>query len=48
MNLLSDLEFLEFIVNPGNTNSNEINTELFEIDTGSLEMQLVDLKSKAL
>ncbi|XP_039312743.1 uncharacterized protein LOC120359413 [Solenopsis invicta] len=36
-----------FIVNPLNTNSNEIHIEPFEIDTGSLEMQLINLKSKA-
>lgn len=39
---------LAFIVNPLNTNSNEIHIEPFGIDTGSLEMQLIDLKSKAL
>ena len=39
---------LAFIVNPLNTNSNEIHIEQFVIDTGSLEMQLIDLKSKAL
>ncbi|XP_015188888.1 PREDICTED: general transcription factor II-I repeat domain-containing protein 2A-like isoform X2 [Polistes dominula] len=39
---------LAFIVNPLNTNSNEIHVEPFGIDTGSLEMQLIDLKSKAL
>ncbi|GFV77178.1 uncharacterized protein TNCV_444091 [Trichonephila clavipes] len=37
-----------FIVNPLNTNSNEIHIDPFGIDTGSLEMQLIDLKSKAL
>ncbi|GFW54932.1 general transcription factor II-I repeat domain-containing protein 2A [Trichonephila clavipes] len=39
---------LAFIVNPLNTNSNEIHIELFGIDTGTLEMQLIVLKSKAL
>ncbi|XP_076387293.1 general transcription factor II-I repeat domain-containing protein 2A-like [Megachile rotundata] len=39
---------LAFIVNPLNTNSNEIHIEPFGIDTASLEMQLIDLKSKAL
>ncbi|GFT98351.1 uncharacterized protein TNCV_851011 [Trichonephila clavipes] len=39
---------LALIVNPLNTNSNEIHIEPFEIDTGSLEVQLIDLKSKAL
>ncbi|GFV68419.1 uncharacterized protein TNCV_3128751 [Trichonephila clavipes] len=39
---------LAFIVNPLNTNRNEIHIEPFGIDTGSLEMQLIDLKSKAL
>ena len=38
---------LAFIVNPLNTNSNDIHIEPFGIDTGSLEMQLIDL-SKAL
>ncbi|GFW93678.1 uncharacterized protein TNCV_4542051 [Trichonephila clavipes] len=39
---------LAFIVNSRNTNSNEIRIEKFRIDTESLEMQLIDLKSKAL
>ncbi|XP_018578443.1 general transcription factor II-I repeat domain-containing protein 2A-like, partial [Anoplophora glabripennis] len=39
---------LAFIVNPLNTNSNEIHIKPFGIDTGSLDMQLIDLKSKAL
>lgn len=39
---------LTIIVNPINTNNNEINIEPFGIDTGSLEMQLIDLKSKVL
>ncbi len=39
---------LTFIVNPLNTNSNKILTEPFGIDTGSLEVQLILLKSKAL
>ncbi|GFV44865.1 uncharacterized protein TNCV_1340731 [Trichonephila clavipes] len=39
---------LAFIVNHLNTNSNEIHSEPFGIDTGSLEMQLKDLKSKDL
>ncbi|GBN38301.1 hypothetical protein AVEN_106634-1, partial [Araneus ventricosus] len=37
---------LSFIVNPLNTNTNEINIEPFGIDTGSLQMQLLDLKTK--
>ncbi|GBM37026.1 hypothetical protein AVEN_31868-1 [Araneus ventricosus] len=39
---------LELIVNPLNTNTNEINTEPFGIDAGSLQMQLLDLKTKDL
>lgn len=39
---------LAFIVNPLNTNTNEINTEPFEVDAGSLQMQLLDLKTKDL
>ncbi|GBO24887.1 hypothetical protein AVEN_193941-1 [Araneus ventricosus] len=39
---------LAFIVNPLNTNTNEINIELFGIDAGSLQMQLLDLKTKDL
>ncbi|GBP21821.1 SCAN domain-containing protein 3 [Eumeta japonica] len=39
---------LAFIVNPLNTNSNEIHVEPFGVDTASLEMQLIDLKSKDL
>ncbi|CAG9828489.1 unnamed protein product [Diabrotica balteata] len=39
---------LAFIVNPLNSNSNEIHVEPFGIHTGSLEMQLIDLKCKAL
>ncbi|GFW76371.1 uncharacterized protein TNCV_1581501 [Trichonephila clavipes] len=39
---------LAFIANPLNTNRYEIHIEPFGIDSGSLEMQLVDLKSKAL
>ncbi|CAG9840739.1 unnamed protein product [Diabrotica balteata] len=39
---------LAFIVNHLNTNNNEIHVESFGIHTGSLEMQLIDLKSKAL
>ena len=39
---------LAFIVNPLNTNSNEIHIEPFGINIGSLEMQLIDLKSKHL
>ncbi|GFV40940.1 SCAN domain-containing protein 3 [Trichonephila clavipes] len=43
------LPFLSaFIVNPLDANSNEIHIEPFGIDTGSLEMQLIDLKSKTL
>ncbi|GFV43953.1 general transcription factor II-I repeat domain-containing protein 2A [Trichonephila clavipes] len=37
-----------FIINPLNTNSNEIHIEPFGIDTGSLEMHLIDLKSNDL
>ncbi|GBN12866.1 hypothetical protein AVEN_185960-1 [Araneus ventricosus] len=37
---------LAFIVNPLNTNTNEINIELFGIDVGSLQMQLLDFKTK--
>uniref|UniRef100_A0A0B7AUE7 Dynein heavy chain linker domain-containing protein n=1 Tax=Arion vulgaris TaxID=1028688 RepID=A0A0B7AUE7_9EUPU len=37
---------LAFIVNPLNTN--EINIEPFGIDAGSLQMQLLDLKTKHL
>ncbi|GBN26122.1 hypothetical protein AVEN_275670-1, partial [Araneus ventricosus] len=37
---------LAFIVNPLNTNTNEINIEPFGIDAGSLQMQLLDLKTK--
>ena len=41
---------LAFIVNPLNTNTNEINIEPFGIDAGSLQMQLklLDLKTKHL
>ncbi|GBM73669.1 hypothetical protein AVEN_133840-1 [Araneus ventricosus] len=39
---------LAFIVNPLNTNANEINIEPFGIDDGSLQMQLLDLKTKDL
>ncbi|GBM57501.1 hypothetical protein AVEN_137934-1 [Araneus ventricosus] len=39
---------LKFIVNPFNTNTNEINIEPFGIDAGSLQMQLLDLKTKGL
>ncbi|XP_049835054.1 general transcription factor II-I repeat domain-containing protein 2A-like [Schistocerca gregaria] len=39
---------LAFIVNPVNTNSNEIQIEPVGVDSGSLAMQLIDLKSKAL
>ncbi|GBN49229.1 General transcription factor II-I repeat domain-containing protein 2A [Araneus ventricosus] len=37
---------LAFIVNPLNTNTNEINIEPFGIDAGSLQLQLLDLKTK--
>ncbi|GBO02142.1 hypothetical protein AVEN_167541-1 [Araneus ventricosus] len=37
---------LAFIVNPLNTNTNEINIEPFGIDAGSLQMQVLDLKTK--
>ncbi|GBO24471.1 hypothetical protein AVEN_84663-1 [Araneus ventricosus] len=37
---------LAFIVNPFNTNTNEITIESFGIDSGSLQMQLLDLKIK--
>ncbi|GFX82541.1 general transcription factor II-I repeat domain-containing protein 2A [Trichonephila clavipes] len=39
---------LAFIVNLLNTNSNEIHIEPFGTDAVSLEMQLIDLKSRAL
>ncbi|GBO28996.1 hypothetical protein AVEN_133417-1 [Araneus ventricosus] len=39
---------LAFIINPLNTNTNEINIEPFGIDAGSLQMQLLDLKTKDL
>ncbi|GBM86490.1 General transcription factor II-I repeat domain-containing protein 2A [Araneus ventricosus] len=39
---------LAFLVNPLNTNTNEINIEPFGIDAGSLQMQLLDLKTKDL
>ncbi|GBN03615.1 hypothetical protein AVEN_206126-1 [Araneus ventricosus] len=39
---------LAFIVNPLNTNTNEINFEPFGLDAGSLQMQLLDLKTKNL
>ncbi|GBM17846.1 hypothetical protein AVEN_260174-1 [Araneus ventricosus] len=39
---------LAFIVNPLNTYTNEINIEPFGIDAGSLQMQLLDLKTKDL
>ncbi|GBN67974.1 General transcription factor II-I repeat domain-containing protein 2A [Araneus ventricosus] len=39
---------LTFIVNPLNTNTNEINIEPFGTDAGSLQMQLLDLKTKDL
>ncbi|GBN62752.1 hypothetical protein AVEN_33725-1 [Araneus ventricosus] len=39
---------LAFIVNPLNTNTREINIEPFGIDAGSLQMQLLDLKTKNL
>ncbi|GBN57239.1 hypothetical protein AVEN_113898-1 [Araneus ventricosus] len=39
---------LAFIVNPLNTNTNEINIEPFGIDAGLLQMQLLDLKTKDL
>ncbi|GBN18508.1 hypothetical protein AVEN_165004-1 [Araneus ventricosus] len=39
---------LAFIVNPLNTNTNEISIEPFGIDAGSLQMQLLDLKTKDL
>ncbi|GBL79953.1 hypothetical protein AVEN_28991-1 [Araneus ventricosus] len=39
---------LAFIVNPLNTNTNEINIEPFGIDAGSLQMQLLDSKTKDL
>ncbi|GBM42804.1 hypothetical protein AVEN_228579-1 [Araneus ventricosus] len=35
-------------INPLNTNTNEINIEPFGIDAGSLQMQLLDLKTKDL
>ncbi|GBN23395.1 hypothetical protein AVEN_57746-1 [Araneus ventricosus] len=39
---------LVFIVNPLNTNTNEINIEPFGIDAGSLQMQLLDVRYKDL
>ncbi|GBN10063.1 hypothetical protein AVEN_11086-1, partial [Araneus ventricosus] len=39
---------LAFIANPLNINTNEINIEPFGIDAGSLQMQLLDLKTKDL
>ncbi|GBN19757.1 General transcription factor II-I repeat domain-containing protein 2A [Araneus ventricosus] len=39
---------LAFIVHPLNTNTKEINIEPFGIDAGSLQMQLLDLKTKDL
>ena len=39
---------LAFIVNPLNTNTNDINIEPFGIDAGSRQMQLLDLKTKHL
>ncbi|GBM18544.1 hypothetical protein AVEN_47937-1 [Araneus ventricosus] len=39
---------LSFIENPLNTNTNQINIEPFGIDAGSLQMQLLDLKTKDL
>ncbi|GBL73150.1 hypothetical protein AVEN_159230-1 [Araneus ventricosus] len=37
---------LAFIVNPLNTNTNEINIDPFGIDSRSLQMQFLDLKTK--
>ncbi|GBM47976.1 hypothetical protein AVEN_34317-1 [Araneus ventricosus] len=37
---------LTFILTPRNTNTNEINIEPFGIDAGSLQMQLLDLKTR--
>ncbi|GBN29943.1 hypothetical protein AVEN_158068-1 [Araneus ventricosus] len=39
---------LAFIVNPLDTNTNEINIEPFGIDAGLLQMQLLDLKTEDL
>ncbi|GBM83777.1 hypothetical protein AVEN_42464-1 [Araneus ventricosus] len=39
---------LAFIVNPLNTNTNDINIEPFGLDAGLLQMQLLDLKTKDL
>lgn len=39
---------LMFVVNPLNTNTNEINIEPFQIDADSLQMQLLDLETKHL
>ncbi|CAG9818142.1 unnamed protein product [Phaedon cochleariae] len=44
----SNKSTLAFIVNPLNTNTNEINIEPLGIDAGSLQMQLLDLKTKDL
>ncbi|GFU28282.1 SCAN domain-containing protein 3 [Trichonephila clavipes] len=50
VNLESFAKSLEIAkkVNPFNTNSNEIHIEPFGIDTGSIEIQFIDLDSKAL
>ena len=39
---------IEFIVSVLNSTTNEINIEPFGIDAGSLQMQLLDLRSKDL
>ncbi|GBL87227.1 hypothetical protein AVEN_270508-1 [Araneus ventricosus] len=44
----TNISTLAFIVNPINTNTNEINIEPFGIDAESLQMQLLDLKTKDL
>ena len=44
----TNLSTLAFNVNPLNTKTNEINIESFGIDAGSLQMQLLDLKTKLL
>ncbi|KAL4084335.1 hypothetical protein QTP88_028159 [Uroleucon formosanum] len=41
-------KYSRIIVNPLNTNTHEINIEPFEIDAGSFQMQLLDLKNKDL
>ncbi|GBN75077.1 hypothetical protein AVEN_188551-1 [Araneus ventricosus] len=44
----TNISTLAFILNPLNTNTNDINIEPFGIDAGSLQMQLLNLKTKDL